>query len=103
MKQKEALQLARKYKSLLKEANIPFQSLIVFGSAARDEMQDQSDIDIAVVGTSFKGDRMEEMHDIRKLRRALSYKIQPIWFYPEHLEDRYSTLATEIKKDGILI
>ena len=103
MKQKEALQLAGKYKRLLQEANIPVQSLIVFGSVARDKMHDQSDIDIAVVGASFKGDRMEEMHEIRKLRRSLSYKLQPIWFYPKHLEDKYSTLAMEIKKDGILI
>ncbi len=64
-------------------------------------MHEQSDVDLAVVGTSFRGDRLEEMHDIRKLRRPISYKLQPIWFYPEHLEDRYSTLAQEIKRDGI--
>ena len=76
-------------------------AFIVFGSVARNEMHEQSDVDIAVVGTSFKGDRMQEMYDIRKLRYPLSYKLQPIWFYPEHLEDKYSTLAMEIKKDGI--
>ena len=103
MKQKEALQLARQYKKILQEANIPFKTLILFGSAARDEMHEQSDIDIAVVGISFKGNRMEEMHDIRKLRRSLSYKLQPIWFYSRHLDDKYSTLAQEIKKDGIAV
>ena len=103
MQQKEALALAKKYKKILQEANIPFFSVIVFGSAARNEMHEQSDIDVAVVGTSFKGDRFEEMHDIRKLRLSLGYKIQPIWFYPEHLEDKYSTLEMEIKKDGISV
>ena len=103
MRQQDALQLARQYKLLLQEAHIPVITLIVFGSAARDEMHEQSDVDVAVVGTSFKGDRMQEMHDIRKLRRSLGYKLQPIWFYPEHLENKYSTLAQEIKKDGIVV
>jgi len=83
MRQKEALNLARQYKRLLQEAHIPVMTIIVFGSAARDKMHEQSDIDVAVVGTSFKGDRMQEMHDIRKLRRSLGYKLQPIWFYPD--------------------
>ena len=103
MQQKEALALAKKYKELLQEAKIPVTALIVFGSVARNDMHDQSDIDIAVVGTSFRGDRLEEMNDIRKLRLSLGYQLQPIWFYPEHLEDRYSTLAQEIKKDGIAV
>ena len=103
MKQKEALLLAHEYKRLLREAGIPFDTMIMFGSAARDEMHEHSDIDIAVIGTSFRGDRMEEMHAIRKLRRSLGYTLQPIWLYPEHLEDKYSTLAMQIKKDGILV
>lgn len=103
MMQQEALQLAKKYKKRLQDANIPVTAFIVFGSVARDEIHEQSDIDIAVVGSPFKGDRMKEMLDIRKLRWSLSYKLQPIWFYPEHLEDKYSTLAMEIKKDGIPI
>ncbi|MBI3619060.1 nucleotidyltransferase domain-containing protein [Candidatus Peregrinibacteria bacterium] len=103
MTQEEALDLARRYKQSLQEARIPMSAFIVFGSVARNEMHDQSDVDIAVVGTSFKGDRLQEMHDIRKLRYPISYKLQPIWFYPEHLEDKYSTLAMEIKKDGIVV
>ena len=103
MQQKEALELARKFKILLQEAHIPFTALIVFGSAARNEMHEQSDVDVAVIGKPFREDRMQEMHDIRKLRRPLGYKLQPIWFYPEHLENKYSTLAMEIKKDGIRV
>ncbi len=103
MTQEEALILARRYKLSLEEASIPMSAFIVFGSVARNEMHDQSDVDIAVVGTSFKGDRLQEMSDIRKLRYPISYRLQPIWFYPEDLEDKYSTLASEIRKDGILV
>lgn len=64
-------------------------------------MHDHSDIDIAVIGRPYKGDRMSEQHALSRIRRGVSYKIQPIWFYPEHLADKYSTVAMEIKKDGI--
>ena len=101
MNREEALQTAARFKKALLDEKIPFEEVIVFGSAARDTMHEQSDIDIAVVGRSYKGNRMDEQHALSRIRRGISYKIQPIWFYPEHLEDKYSTLAMEIKKDGI--
>jgi predicted nucleotidyltransferase len=101
MSKEEALQTAGRFKKALQAAGVPFDSVIMFGSAARNGMHEQSDIDIAVVGRPYKGNRMDEQHALSYLRRGISYKIQPIWFYPEHMEDKYSTLAMEIKKDGI--
>jgi predicted nucleotidyltransferase len=103
MKREEALQTARWFKQALQTEGVPFVSVIVFGSAARDSLHEQSDIDIAVVGRSYKGNRMDEQHVLSRIRRGVSYKIQPIWFYPKHLEDKYSTLAQEIRKDGIVV
>ena len=101
MTTEEALKLARQFKKALEDANVPFQSIIVFGSVARGTMHKQSDIDIAVVGMPFKEDRMEEALTVRQARWPISYKIQPIWMYPENLADKYSSLATEIRKDGV--
>jgi len=101
MTRQEALDLVRQFKQALQEAQIPFDSVIVFGSVARGTMHEQSDIDVAVVGTSFKGDRMEEALAVRRERWPISYKIQPIWMYTENLENRYSTLATEIRREGV--
>lgn len=95
--------MANQFKQALQVAGVPFVSVIVFGSAARDSMHEQSDIDIAVVGRPYMGNRMDEQGALSRLRRGISYKIQPIWFYPKHLEDKYSTLAQEIKKNGILM
>ena len=103
MNKEEAIQTASRFKKALQTAGVPFDLVIVFGSAARNSMHEQSDIDIAVVGRPYIGDRMEEQHALSRIRRGISYRIQPIWFYPEHLEDKYSTLAQEIKKDGMLI
>jgi predicted nucleotidyltransferase len=103
MKKKEALALASKFKQELRKSGVPFTSVIVFGSVARGEMHEQSDIDIAVVGTSFMDDRMQETLEVCRARRPVSYKIQPIWMYPENLENKYSTLAQEIKKNGMEI
>ena len=95
--------MAKEYKKLLQAAHIPIVSVIVFGSAARNDAHEQSDIDVAVVGKSFQENRLKEMLTIRRLRRPLGYKIQPIWFYPEQLDDKYSTLAQEINRDGIAV
>ena len=103
MNRHEALSVARRYKQTVEAAGIPFTSMILFGSAARDQMREQSDIDIAVIGTPFGHDRFTEMHELWRLRRPVNFRIQPIWFYPEHLNDKYSTLAQEIKRDGVLI
>ena len=97
------MQTAKRFKQALQAAGVPFDSMIVFGSAARDSMHDQSDIDIAVVGRPYQGNRMDEQHVLSRLRQTVSYKIQPIWFYRKHLDDAYSTLAQEIKKDGIQV
>ena len=48
MNQKTALSLAKRYKNSLEEAHIPFLSVIVFGSVARNAMHEHSDVDIAV-------------------------------------------------------
>lgn len=101
MNQSQALSLAKKFKQSLLEAGVPLQSVVVFGSVARNEMHDDSDIDVAVVGNAFLSDRTEESKVVWRARRPISYKIQPLWFYPEQMEDKYSTLAAEIKKDGI--
>src|SRR3989338_7300890 len=101
MNKEEALQTAGRFKQALQAEGVPFDAVIVFGSAARDNMHEQSDIDIVVGGRPYKGNLMDEQHALSRIRRGVSYKIQPIWFYPRHLEDKYSTLAQEIRKDGI--
>jgi predicted nucleotidyltransferase len=103
MKREEALQTAYAYKQALQAAGIPIVSVIIFGSVARNTMHDQSDIDIAVIGNPYKENRMEEQYALSKLRRGISYRIQPIWLYPEHLDNTYSTLAQEIHKDGLVV
>lgn len=103
MKRADALRTARRFKRALEVAEVPFSSVIVFGSVARNGMHEQSDIDVAVVGNPYMGNRIDEQHALSRIRRGISFKIQPIWFYPEHLEDKYSTLAAEIRKDGIVL
>ena len=103
MNREEVMQTAGRFKKALEAEGVPFDEVIIFGSAARNTMHGQSDIDIAVVGRPYKESRMEEQHALSRIRREISYKIQPLWFYPEHLNDRYSTLAEEIRRDGVVV
>ena len=101
MNKDDALSLARAYKQLLQKDGIPVQSVILFGSCARGEATPESDIDLAVIGTSFLASRQEEAVAVRKTRWPLSMKIHPVWMHAGFLENTFSTLAQEIKKDGV--
>lgn len=103
MTKEEALSLANSYKQALLKNSIPFTSVILFGSCARNDSSADSDIDIAVIGKSFLSSRQEEAVAVRKARWPVSMKIHPVWMHAEHLEDIYSSLSQEIKKDGIEI
>lgn len=97
----DALILARKYKKILLESGIPVDSVIVFGSFARGESHEESDVDIAVIGKPFLDSRHEEAIAVRKARWPLSMKIHPIWMYEDYLDNKFSTLADEIRSDGV--
>lgn len=103
MKKQHALALAKQFREALENANIPFESVILFGSYARGDATEHSDIDLAVIGPAFLDTRTSEMIAVRKLRRPISYKLSPLWFRKGYLDNKYSTLAGEILKEGLMV
>ena len=65
------LKLLEKYLDRLKENNIPVQKALLFGSYARGKPGKDSDIDVAVISTAFKGDRYSDRRMIVTFRRGL--------------------------------
>lgn len=93
----------KKFEQVLEAKNIPFDSLFLFGSAARDTMHEWSDIDLAVVGPAFGKDSIDESVRLRCLAYTVDPALDPFPMRPEDLEDRFSTIGTAIKKEGIQI
>ena len=62
-----------------------------------------SDIDICVVSPDFGKDYIEESLKLKKITSEVDFRISPVPMTPDDMNDKYSTLATEIKTHGIQI
>lgn len=99
----QAIDLLRQYRQAINQAGIPVSDLILFGSVVKSATHYGSDIDVAVVSDSFGTDYHEELGQLMKCRRNVSLLIEPHPFHPDDLNNRWDTLAQEIKKYGIRV
>ncbi len=99
----QAVDIARKLGKLVQSANIDVQQVLLFGSRARGNWAKWSDVDICVVSPDFGRDVSEEMGLLLRLTASLksSLPVEPIPLTPDGLNDKYSTLASEVRKYGV--
>lgn len=89
-----------KYLQELARHKIPVKEAVLFGSYAKGNSHEWSDIDIALVSEIFVGDRIADKDKIRKITLSVSSAIEVIPFSPNdfHSED---PLVKEILATGI--
>ena len=97
-----AIEIVKRYIQELKKNNIPILEAIIFGTYAKGNPKEESDIDVALISTAFTGDRFEDRRKIVPLRRNIDSRIEPIPFRPE---DFYNggNFVDEIKKTGMAV
>lgn len=88
-------------KAIRKRKDIHLHTVYLFGSVARKEPHEWSDIDIAVVCDQFTPSRVKEARTFYALDPERDVRISIVVLHPEDLENRYLTIAQEIKRDGI--
>ena len=93
------INLIKEYILRLKENNISVEKVLLFGSIMKGTSREDSDIDIAVISSSFKGDRYSDRRIIVPLRRGIDSRIDPIPFTPEDYAQG-GILIDEIKSTG---
>lgn len=93
----------KKYAAILREKHIPYERLIVFGSQAKGKAKEWSDIDICVVSKAFGKDGHTEMVNLMRAREDSDYIIEPHPYNPVDLQEKYDSLASEIRKYGITV
>jgi len=96
------IEIAKKYIDELQRHNIHVWEAILFGSYAKGNVNEESDIDIAIISDAFTGDRFEDRRKIVPFRREIDSRIEPMPFRPESFSDG-GNLADEIKRTGIKI
>ncbi len=77
MDKKEIDRKLKKYISLVKKEYSP-KKIVLYGSYARGNYTEYSDIDIAVIVEEIKGDFLELITRLYKLRRNIDTKIEPV-------------------------
>jgi len=91
--------LIKQYVDRLEANNIPVEKVLLFGSYMKGTPKEDSDIDIAVISSVFKGDRYLDRRRIVPLRRGIDSRIDPIPFTPRDYADG-GLLIDEIKRTG---
>ena len=99
MDKAEVINKIRQYRFLLKEY-FDVDKVYLFGSYAKDTNRVDSDIDVAIVVNSIKGDYFSTTPLIWKLRRQIDDRIEPILI---EKDNDASGFLEEIQNSGIEI
>lgn len=100
---KSALKEIQNYQKLLREANVRFDSIILFGSQAMGTSKSHSDIDICVVSKDFGKNRHSERVALLKISNNTTIDIEPHPYHPNDLTNKWDPLASEIRKNGVVV
>jgi len=99
MDKTEAIIKLGRYKELLSEEML-FDKMILFGSYARGNQKEDSDIDVAIVVDKIQGDYFSTRPLLWRIRREIDDRIEPVILEKTHDE---SGFLKEVMKNGILI
>jgi predicted nucleotidyltransferase len=97
MDKKDAINIAQKYAHAVK-SNYDYIKIILFGSFAKGNYNDDSDIDIAVILKDY-GNLLDVQLDLMRLRRKIDSRIEPHPFRESEFE-LSNPMVNEIVKYG---
>ncbi len=79
-------------------------AVVLFGSYARGQATDYSDIDVAVFSDDFGADLLADMKRLFKLRRRIDTDIEPLAFKKaDFLDPSHSDFLSDVVNKGKLI
>lgn len=99
MDNEEIIDKLKMYKKLLSE-HMEFEEMILFGSYAKGNAREDSDVDVAIVVKRLTGDYFSTRPLLWKIRRQIDDRIEPVLI--ERANDE-SGFLSEIIKTGVAI
>jgi uncharacterized protein len=94
---------AKEFIRLLSENGVPITEAYLFGSAARGESTEVSDIDVAVVSPAFQGILFHDINKISKYRRKVDLRLEIHPFSLMEIESDPPAFFQHIQKEGIRV
>lgn len=101
MSKVEAKMIVKKYAQKLRENKIPFSSIYLFGSFAKNQDKETSDIDVAIVSKQKKTDRL--VIQVNRPIWETDTRIEPHIFSEEDFKTVSTPIIEEIIKTGIKV
>jgi predicted nucleotidyltransferase len=99
MDNEEIINKLKIYKKLLSK-HMEFDEMILFGSFAKGNPREDSDVDVAIVVKTLTGDYFSTRPLLWKIRREIDDRIEPVLIDKTHDE---SGFLSEIMKTGVAI
>jgi len=99
MDKTEVIIKLKRYKKLLSQ-EMSFDKMILFGSYAKGNQREDSDVDVAIVVDEMPGDYFLTRPLLWRVRREVDDRIEPIVLEKSNDE---SGFLDEVMKNGILI
>ena len=99
MDQKKAINIVQQYVELIKQ-NYKVKQIYLFGSYAKGNAEEDSDIDVAIVLDRIGDDYLAQSTKLFQLRRKIDLRIEPVLL---EFNNDISGFLYEIVSTGILI
>lgn len=97
----DAINISKKYVDLLRSSGITIDQAYLFGSYAKGKVWEGSDIDICIISEEFGRDYQTEKSLLNKAALKIDSRIEPVAYSPKDFNNKYDSLADEIKRFGI--
>jgi predicted nucleotidyltransferase len=75
-------------------------AVVLYGSHAKGNARDDSDIDVAVIFNGFRGDWLTASSSLWRLRRGISFDIEPILL--DSTQDKSGFVANILKTGQVI-
>lgn len=99
----DLLIIAKNYADEVKKSGINLKGMYLFGSRIKGNNHKWSDLDIGLITNDFAEDRIAGLSKLFYLGTKVSEIIEPHLFTEVEFQDKYDSLATEIKRTGVKV
>lgn len=104
MAKKEVITLIRKFLKRLFQEGIPIEKAFLYGSYARGEQNEDSDIDVMLVSEMFDRNDDQAVGKTWRISMSIDTRIEPYTVGKQRfLTDEFSPLLQVVKKEGFEI
>ena len=104
MVKKNIITLIQRFLKRLSEEGIPVEKAFLYGSYARGEESEESDIDVMLISEIFDGNDDQTVGKTWRISRSIDTRIEPYTVGKKRFsEDQFSPLLHLVKQEGLEI